>query len=71
MPDLGNWGQFGQLRADVPHGQHVPLYCVNHPDMRWSTKNIAPIGARNIFFNGKPGEKECPCPCSDLRVLRP
>jgi hypothetical protein len=71
MPDLGNWGQYGALRDDVPYGQHIALHCVNHPELSWSTKNIAPIGARSIFFHGEPGQSECSCPCSDLRVTLP
>jgi hypothetical protein len=71
MPDLGNWGQYGELRSDVPYGRHVALRCKNHPHLRWSTKNIAPIGARNIFFLGKPGEVECSCSGSDLEVVPP
>jgi len=68
MPDLGNWGQYGKLKEDVAYGQHVALTCKNHPHLRWSTKNIAPIGARNIYFNSWP-ETECNCPGSDLIVL--
>lgn len=70
MPDLGNWGQYGVLRDDVEYGCHIPLYCVNHPELRWHTKNIAPIGARTIFFAGEYGQRECSCPASDLRVLK-
>lgn len=68
MPDLSNWGQYGALRDDVPYGQHIRLTCKHHPDLRWSTKNIAPIGARSIFFLGDSGE--CSCPGSDL-ILAP
>lgn len=67
MPDLSNWGQYGELRKDVPYGQHISLTCKNHPHLRWHTKNIAPIGARSIFFiSGKPGEQECSCSAHDL-----
>ena len=49
---------------------HIDLYCVNHPELRWFTKNIDFIGARGIFFD--PGDDftgvECKCPLSDLRV---
>jgi hypothetical protein len=31
---------------------HAVLTCKHHPQLRWSTKNIAPIGARSIFFDG-------------------
>ena len=84
MADLTNWGQHGTLRDDRPYGQHIDLTCVHHPHLLWNTKNIAPIGARNIFFKGisrdlteeeytnlpKEGKwsTECSCPCSDLIV---
>lgn len=51
----------------APYGQHIGLYCVNHPDMRWHTKNIGCIGMRSIFFGGM--GRECDCPASALRVL--
>ena len=40
--------------------RHVILTCKNHPDLRWSTKEIAFSdeggynGMRTIFFNGRP-----------------
>lgn len=54
-------------RIDVnrPRGEHIPLTCKNHPELRWSTKNIgalredgSPMLARNIFFFGVATEKE-------------
>lgn len=74
MPDLSVWGQFGKLRDDVDYGKHILLTCKNHPDLRWTTKNIAPIGSRNIFFEGSvtgKSENECTCSCGDLVVLQP
>jgi hypothetical protein len=69
MPDLSNWGQYGTLRDDVEYGQHIALCCKNHPNLRWSTKNIAPIGARSVFFlYGNDFQLECDCPGSDLQV---
>ena len=59
---------------DVPYGQHIALTCANHPDKRWSTKNIMPIGSRSIFYNlaDVPGMgAECDCPLSDLIALDP
>lgn len=44
---------------------HIELKCKNHPDLRWSTKNIDFIGARGIFFSSYQGG-ECACPGSDL-----
>jgi hypothetical protein len=61
--------------------RHVTLTCKNHPDLRWSCKEIAVNrqgqynGARSIFYNGRlrtDGGKgyeyvtECPCPPTDL-----
>jgi hypothetical protein len=42
--------------------RHVILTCRNHPNLRWSTKEIAMSngkynGLRNIFFNGTPTGK--------------
>lgn len=42
--------------------RHVILTCANHPNLRWSTKEIAVTngkynGARNIFFCGTPSGK--------------
>lgn len=49
--------------------EHIVLTCKNHPNLTWSTKNIAPIGARSIFYNlySKPEMgPECECPLSAL-----
>lgn len=59
--------------------RHVSLTCVNHPDLRWSCKEIAWTdkygynNQRNIFFFGHKDEtvkrydvEECKCPASDL-----
>ena len=55
--------------------RHVLLTCRNHPDLRWSCKQIAftPTddggrynGERHIFFQGY--GCECDCPASDLRL---
>lgn len=32
---------------------HITLTCRNHPELAWSTKNIAPIGCRSFFFDGE------------------
>ena len=43
--------------------RHVILTCKNHPELRWSCKEIAFTdkygynGARNIFFDGTPDGK--------------
>lgn len=62
----------GRLTESAPYGQHVGLTCVNHPHLRWSTKNIAPIGCRTIFYNGAADgtySHECNCRLSDLRLV--
>ena len=58
----------GRIVATAPYGQHIALTCKNHPDLRWSTKNIAPIGCRHIYFDlmGDTPGCECDCPASDL-----
>ena len=54
------------------HTGMVRLTCVNHPQLTWITKNIAPLGCRSVFFdmNRVTFEPECSCPQSDLVVLR-
>jgi hypothetical protein len=54
-----------RITKKAPRGQHIALTCKNHPDLRWSTKNIDFIGARSIFPNGT---TECSCPASDLII---
>ena len=52
------------------YGQHIALTCVNHQDLRWSTKNIGWIGARSIFYSGRfDGPAECNCSIRDLIVV--
>jgi hypothetical protein len=50
------------------YGEHIALYCANHPELRWSTKNIDQIGARTIFYNSQ-DKPECSCSPRLLRVL--
>ena len=61
----------GRLTRKAPYGQHIALTCKNHPELRWSTKNIAPIGCRTIFFSlfGEGAQPECNCPAKDLIVI--
>jgi len=48
------------------YGVHIKLRCRDHHDVRYSTKNIAPIGARSLFhITGTPD-----CKCSGL-LLEP
>lgn len=61
-----------RITEAAEYGEHVTLTCKNHPALRWSTKNIAPIGSRRIFFdlmNECTGQYECDCPASDLIPL--
>lgn len=64
MPDLGNWGQCGRLTKAAPYGQHIRCRCRVHPENTYSTKNIAPFGARSIFATAG----DCPCPASSLEL---
>ena len=61
-----------RITPQFPWGQHIELYCINHPEKRWSTKNISCIGARSIFYNlhdlSDMGP-ECYCSCRDLRPV--
>jgi hypothetical protein len=62
-----------RLNPRYDFGEHIPLSCRNHPDKRWSTKNIAPLGCRSIFYNLRAVAgmgPECKCPASDLIVVK-
>ena len=52
-----------------PYGQHIKLSCRNHPNLRWSTKNIDYIGARSIFYDS-PTQPECECSITELVVVK-
>jgi hypothetical protein len=59
----------GRIIEGKEYGEHIELACRNHPEKRWSTKNIGCIGARTIFYNLE-GDRnmgqECDCPASCL-----
>jgi hypothetical protein len=57
----------GRIVSWAPYGQHIPLRCINHSWLRWHTKNISPLGCRNIFYASD--EPECTCPGHDLRPV--
>jgi hypothetical protein len=57
------------IDPNQPYGQHIALTCKNHPDLRWSTKNIDFLGARSIFYFSE-DKPECACPFSDLIVVK-
>lgn len=62
----------GKLTDNAEYGRHVLLTCIHHPTLRWSTKNIAPLGCRRIFFDGSeenPHAVECDCPPSALKLV--
>ena len=61
-----------RITLQFPHWEHIELYCINHPEKRWSTKNIDYIGARSIFYNLHDDPTmgpECECSCRDLRPI--
>ena len=59
----------GRIISTAEYGQQIELACRNHPELRWSTKNIDSIGCRHIFYVtiGKP---ECSCPIRDLYPIK-
>lgn len=69
----------GRITQSAEYGEHIPLTCKNHPELRWSTKNIGGRASdgriffgRSVFFpssNWREGHEECDCPGSDLRCL--
>lgn len=64
----------GKILSEVVYGQHIQLGCKNHPGKLWSTKNIAPIGARSIFYNLKMDQNmgpECDCSADALYPIGP
>ncbi len=62
--------------VNAPGAQHVYFTCEDHPELRWTCKNIAVgpdkngdiryNGSRNIFFASDPPARECDCPSSKL-----
>ena len=55
-----------------PVGQQIQLRCRYHPEKRWSTKNIPPIGSRTIHYNlhGEPNMgEECECSVDALEIV--
>lgn len=58
------WGD-DRITTFAERHQHIALTCRNHPEKRWSTKNIGRIGARSIFYNLMSVEGMGPeCDCS-------
>ena len=57
----------GKIKSSALFGEHITLTCVNHPHLRWTTKNIAPLGCRTIFYTSK--GSECECKMDKLRVV--
>lgn len=60
-----------RITKQAPYGQRIALRCKHHPHLRWDTKNIAPIGARTIFYDllRESDEPECSCPRADLEPV--
>ena len=61
-----------RITKQFPYGQHIDLFCINHPAKRWSTKNIDGIGCRHIFYNLSGDMEmgpECDCSGRDLRPV--
>ena len=61
-----------RITKQFPYGQRIELFCVNHPEKRWSTENVDEIGCMNIFYNLSGAMEmgpECDCPECDLRPV--
>ena len=58
----------GRLSSLAEYGQHIQLSCKNHLQLRWSTKNIAPLGCRTIFFDLAIDGTEGECGCKASRI---
>lgn len=61
----------GRIVDFKEYGQHIALRCKNHPELRWSTKNISPIGARTLFYDlmDECRVPECDCKLGDLEPV--
>lgn len=68
LKDYENSQRRETIVPSVPYGQHIALTCLEHPDLRWHTKNISFIGARSIFFAGLDHADECSCKANRLVV---
>jgi hypothetical protein len=66
--DRGHEAYDDRIDKTVDRTVKVALQCLNHPDLRWHTKNISHIGARTIFYDHAQG-KECPCSIADLVLV--
>jgi hypothetical protein len=50
------------------YGEHIVIRCEKHPEAAaYTTKNISPIGARNIFAVAGSGQG---CECGSARVYK-
>ncbi len=66
-----------RIDKTIERDDNVVLTCVNHPELRWVTKNLGSfVGARGIHFRGTgsyaslfEGVEECPCSRDDLRII--
>lgn len=60
-----------RIVKSAPYGAHIQLRCKNHPNLRWSTKNISHIGARTLFYalEDYQAPPECDCPIGDLEPV--
>lgn len=51
------------INPAVKNKGFVTLKCANHPELKWHTKNISPLGCRHIYSNQS---RECDCPYTSL-----
>jgi hypothetical protein len=59
-----------RIDQTVERTDKVMLTCVNHPDLRWMTKNISHIGARSIFFRGSVTDERPAWPFGSLDLVK-
>jgi len=60
----------GRIVVWAGYGDHIDLTCINHPDLRWSTKNIGGIGARSVFYVSN-SYRRCSCEFPGLQPVIP
>jgi len=63
-----------RITTKAPYGRHIGLTCVNHPEQRWSTKNIGSQSSEGVVFRSRSlfyetyTIPECDCPSTMLRL---
>lgn len=53
----------------VEYGALIMVRCKNHLNLRWFTKNIAPLGSRRLYECAREGRYLCACTFRDLEPV--